>query len=311
MKINIHDYQKINESFSPILVYHLGQRSGFFSEYLTMLQAILYCLQTGIQFQLYSKDANFAISDGWSDIFEPFCQEQTSPLHRFLNPRFPTPKFKFKLCKAAAPIVKTLCQCKYLTYELWNEFRAVDFDETPIHLEAFNQHASAMQIYREINQMVWRLKPEIQKQINSLLCKIKLPNSYSVVHIRSGDKIKEAKPYSIHEYIEKLKQITDIQNVLVLTDDYTNYTNLIENYPNLNFYTLENPKQKGYQHRAQKRLSSKDKYSNYLTFLAGIQAAVNGKFYLGTNSSNVSTFVRLKNDEGKYHAIDAFLDNSI
>ena len=304
MILNRQDYQRKNESFSPVLAYRLGRRSGFFSEYLTMLQAILYCLQEDIQFQLFSKDANFAMREGWTDFFEPFCPEQTSPLHLVFNPRFPTPKFRFKLRKFAAPIIKILCDCDYLTYELWSKLRATDFDNTSIHLTAFDHQSSAIQIYRELNQMIWRLKPEVHRHIDTLLNNINLPNSYCAVHIRSGDKIKEADPYSIHAYMEKIKEISDTENVLVLTDDYSNYTALVKNYPKFNFYTLESAKLKGYYHRAHKRQSPEDKQSNYLNFLAGIEAATNAGAYLGTNSSNVSTFIRLKMDANKYHAID-------
>ena len=57
--------------------------------------------------------------------------------------------------------------------------------------------------------------------------------------------------------------------MLVLTDDYTNYKRLVENYPELHFYTLEGPQQTGYQHRVNKRRSKTEKRADYIKFLAG------------------------------------------
>ena len=159
----------------------------------------------------------FCNARGVDGFFRALCPEQTSPLHLVFNPRFPTPKFRFKLRKLPLHHQK-LCDCDYLTHELWSKLRATDFDNTSIHLAAFDRQSSAIQIYRELNQMIWRLKP-VHRHIDTLLNNINLPYSYCAVHIRSGDKIKEADPYSIHAYMEKIKEISDTENVLVLTDD--------------------------------------------------------------------------------------------
>ena len=52
-------YQKVNEKFESVLVFHVGESAGFFSEYNCMILVMLYCLQHKIQFKLYSRDANF------------------------------------------------------------------------------------------------------------------------------------------------------------------------------------------------------------------------------------------------------------
>lgn len=304
MPIELETYRRINEAFPKKLAYHLGSRSGFFAEYVNMLQGIVYCLQNNIQFQLYSKDANFATQHGWTDFFEPFCLEQTSPLHRVFNPRFPTPKFRFQLRKAGAPIVKKLCGCHYLTYEIWPGMNTNCFDTSQVTIDALGQTGSAMEIFREVTRMTWHLKASIREQIATIQQQLALPETYGAIHIRSGDKIKEAKPFPHHVYIEKLQSAADVEDVFVLTDDYNNFRQLVQNYPELNFYTLEREHQTGYQHRVNKRRSSAEKQLDYLTFLAGIEAAAATKAYVGTFSSNVSTFLRLRMDQNKCYAID-------
>ena len=63
-------YQKVNEKFESVLVFHVGESAGFFSEYNCMILVMLYCLQHKIQFKLYSRDANFGYEKGWTDFFE-------------------------------------------------------------------------------------------------------------------------------------------------------------------------------------------------------------------------------------------------
>jgi hypothetical protein len=269
-----------------------------------MLQGIVYCLQNDIQFQLYSKDANFATNHGWTDFFEPFCVEQTSPLHRVFNPRFPSPKFRFKLRKAGAPIVKKLCRCHYLTYEIWSGMNANRFDTSPISLDALGENGSAIDIFRKVTTMTWRLKASVQDKINAISQTLDLPQQYGAIHVRSGDKVKEANPYPLHAYIEKLKNLADVEDVFVLTDDYNNFKQLVKDYPTLKFHTLEREHQSGYHHRVNKRRSTKEKQLDYLTFLAGIETAAAANAYVGTYSSNVSTFLRLRMDKNACHAID-------
>ena len=304
MPIERETYRRINEAFPKKLAYHLGSRSGFFAEYVNMLQGIVYSLQNNIQFQLYSKDANFATHHGWTDFFEPFCVEQTSPLHRVFNPRFPTPKFRFQLRKAGAPVVKMLCGCHYLSYEIWSGMNANRLDTSPISLDAIGLNGTAMDIFREVTSMTWRLKSSIRGQIESIQQHLALPETYGAIHIRSGDKIKEAKPFTHHAYIERLQTTADVEGIFVLTDDYNNFRQLVQDYPQLSFYTLEREHQTGYHHRINKRRSRNEKQLDYLNFLASIEIAAGAKTYVGTFSSNVSTFLRIRMDEHKCHAVD-------
>lgn len=81
----LNKYKELNESYKPILVYHVGIDAGFFSEFNDLIFMILYCLEHKIQFKLYSDDANFGIEKGWQDYFEPFCEEVHERFHRIYN----------------------------------------------------------------------------------------------------------------------------------------------------------------------------------------------------------------------------------
>ena len=304
MRITPETYLKLNTGHSQKLAYHLGSRSGFFAEYVNMLQGILFCLINGIEFQLYSKDTNFSTGRGWEEFFQPFCKEQTSPLHRCLNPRFPTPKFRFKLRKACAPALKFISRSDYLTYEVWDQLPPIPKRDQEIQLKALQREGSLLEIYRELVQMTWRLEPKIQQEIQAIFQAHKLPEHYLALHIRSGDKIKEARFYPLESYIEKLKSLSQTSNVLVLTDDYSNYKRLVENYPELHFYTLESPQQTGYQHRVNKRHSKTEKRADYIKFLAGIEASAQAEHFIGTYTSSIATFLRLRMPDHSCHGVD-------
>jgi hypothetical protein len=168
-------------------------------------------------------------------------------------------------------------------------------DTSPISLDAVGLNGTAMDIFREVTSMTWRLKSSIRGQIESIQQHLALPETYGAIHIRSGDKIKEAK---------RLQTTADVEGIFVLTDDYNNFRQLVQDYPQLSFYTLEREHQTGYHHRINKRRSRNEKQLDYLNFLASIEIAAAAKTYVGTFSSNVSTFLRIRMDEHKCHAVD-------
>lgn len=312
-----HTYQKINESFEKTLVFHLGSRSGFFSEYNYMLLCMIYCLQHEIQFQLYSQDLSIAVHNGWTDFFEPFCPETSNGLHRLFNSRFPRPTPQFKLRKAFGPLVKILIGCDYLTYELWDEFRKLSSESNvkgPM-LKVDNSLGPSTQCQapsspplrarcRELVEMTWRLKPEIKKEISEEGAKAELPENYLAVHIRGGDKIKEYEGSPITAYMDKLQSVSDLRNVLVMTDDYRIFEQLNMDYPDWNFYTLENSKQQGYQHRKNKQKNAEEKREGTIRLFAGIELAAAAEHFVGTFSSNVGKYLGMRMAPECCHAVD-------
>jgi hypothetical protein len=84
-QLDLSSYQKVNGSFGKRLIYHAGIDCGFCVELNYMINAMLYCLAKGYRFQLYSDDANFGTSKGWTEYFEPFCEEVHEAFHHKYN----------------------------------------------------------------------------------------------------------------------------------------------------------------------------------------------------------------------------------
>ena len=109
------------------IIYHLGAYCGFYSEFNSMVLAILYCRRHGIDFALYSKDAIFSQGAGWKDYFLPFCKESHNPIHNRINLRGRKPSGrKNKLLLLA---YKSMFPKNILTFELWETFRNIDHTE--------------------------------------------------------------------------------------------------------------------------------------------------------------------------------------
>ncbi len=302
--MDLQTYRRLNESFEKTLVFHLGSRAGFFSEYNTMIQAMTYCLLHRIRFELYSGDANFQICRGWADYFEPFCPEQTYLLHSVFNYRFPRSGVKFSLRKqVGGPLLKAVSRCDYLTYDLWNEFRKQVADE-PLAIPALGWQGSFRQLCRELVELTWRFVPEAAEAVGAEMRRIVLPPEYVGVHIRGGDKIKEYHGSPPSAYIEKLQSATDIRDVLVMTDDYRTFERLCADYPNWRFYTLESPAQKGYQHRVYKRKTVAQKRQDYIRLFAGVELMAAARHFVGTFTSNIGVFLGMRIPPDRCHAVD-------
>lgn len=92
----LSEYKKLNNSFDREYIFHVGADAGFYSEVSNMVSAILYCLKYGYRFKMYSKTGNFAYEKGWTDFFEPFCDETTFYLHHRYNARYTAPRIRSK-----------------------------------------------------------------------------------------------------------------------------------------------------------------------------------------------------------------------
>ena len=159
------------------IIFHLGSEAGFFSEFNNMVLAILYCHQNNINFKLYSKDANFAYEKGWTDYFEPFCEEVTESFHSAYNNRMPLfipNSLKYKIKKN---IYKILYHFDFYTYELWKNFHNHELEKERFVID--NKDMDCLDASQYIINKIWRYNEHTHKTINDFVQKISLPNRYT------------------------------------------------------------------------------------------------------------------------------------
>jgi len=285
-------YKKINESYRRTLVFHLGVDAGFFSEVNNMLLAMFYCLNKGIRFSLYDRDAWFS-KEGWTEFFEPFCRTYKNPVHRKINSRMGQPVDKFhryitrKWYKFLHPKV-------YLTHELWNRFRDSELTQQSYSLPELGIRGNVKEGCRELIHVIWRYNPETRASITNLVRQVGLSEKYIGFHIRGGDKFKEDQLHPAADYFNKAMEVSECRTAFVLTDDYRIIETIREHYPEWKIYTLCRQEERGYLHQEFMQQDKSVIRRQILRLLASIDILARAEYFIGTFSSNPGMFMGMR-----------------
>ena len=321
-------YLEINSSYKKKLIFHVGCSAGFFSEYNNMVFAIAYCLKNKIQFQLFSKDANFGIDKGWTDFFEPFCIELHDNFHIALNRRQRYPNIKniakgiyreLKYKQESVPWLydrfkpymlfqyfkeqyfKRKYCFDYYTFELWNKFRKYDPYSNPNILNEFIQTdiytGTFRKLFQDIIQFTWRYNAETKIEIENIIDLLKLPNKYIGMHIRGGDKINEDTVFSYTKYFDLLSNSNaykDLNHIFLLTDDFSILEMAKNDYPQYTFYSFCKPDENGYDNSKFNGFSKTERKKRLSTLFGSIEILSNSELFIGVYNSNPGMYLDLR-----------------
>ncbi len=304
-QLDLAAYRAVNESFRRRLVCRIGVDCGFFVEMNYMVNAMLYCLAHRIQFQLYSCDANFGTGIGWTEYFQPFCKEVSETYHR---------KYNFHQPPSWKRILKTVVRQRSLRSAAWKvkltyrtfigriiglwiyKERVLTNQDvkatTNVHffIPELDIDGDYIEVYGLIAKMVWRLRPEIMEQELEIKRELLLPNSYSGIQIRGGDKAKEAQLINGKEMVSALHpQKGDC--VFALADNFLQLEALRNEFPHLRILSLCQPHEKGYYHQAFSHLAPQQKKESIIRLLISVDILLQGKAYIGTITSGPSVFI--------------------
>jgi hypothetical protein len=289
-KMNLLEkYTLLNNSFKKELTFHLGTLQGFYSEYVSMILAMLYCLDNKIKFVLYSKDANFGYEKGWTDFFLPFCEEADDEFNHKYNSGAADYKKKFN-----PHIIKyhLLNRNKFLTFELRPYFRSKSFKKKQFYVPELGIDGGLPEACRVLINLTWRYNGATQNVINQIISSLHLPQNYVGFHIRSGDKYIETELLGVEQYVEESQnRRSDLKNAFILTDNYELVEAFNDLFKEWNVCTLCKKEEKGYFHGdfvKQNKLYKKERFEN---FFASIEVLNNATVFIGTFSSNVGLFM--------------------
>lgn len=266
------------------MIYHVGAYCGFYSEFNSMVLAILYCRRHGINFKIYSKDAIFSINDGWNDYFLPFCKESHFPLHHRINLRGRKPTGRKN--RLLLQIYKTLFPKTALTFELWDTFRNID--HTELSTEETRQQSG------RIIDEIYRFNPQTTQRIEQMIDSLDMHGPYIGFHIRGGDKKFEHDLLSIDKYISQAEELSNIRQGVISTDDYRNFEALCKQYPNWKFYTLTPQTNQGYYQDQFTKLTPQQRYEELLIMFASMELLSRSELTICTFSSNIGMFLGMR-----------------
>lgn len=316
------NYNKINKSFSRHVVYRIGLDAGFFSEYNNMILAMAWCLRNRVQFELFSRNANFGFNRGWQDYFEPFCSETTSEYHLKYNRRPPP----FGKNKYFPFIVRKLIQHGYLdnslnylppyshllrslkiggllTQDIFVKARSQDLEEV-VELPEICFKGNVRALCKYLTDITWKFNYDIQNEIDSLIETIKLPEAYLGFHVRCGDKHVEYDQLPIEDYIRKAISISVLKKAFVLTDDYRVLVKLRKTYSDWQFLSLCQEHERGYFNDEFNNLKADEKRIRYIRFFASMVVLERAYHFIGTFSSNPGMFLGMRMLPEKCHGLD-------
>jgi len=323
-ELDLSSYRKVNESFSRKMVCRIGIDCGFFTEMNYMVNAMLYCLDHRVKFLLYSEDANFATGVGWTEYFQPFCEEVHERFHRKYNfHKMPSWKQIINGCRKQKSMNLILWKLKLMlrtiigrlitfwTYRecvLLSQDVSVDTDRHYIVSE-LEINGSYHEVFALLTRMIWKFQPEILYQKQKYIDLLSLPTLYNGIHIRDGDKISEAKLIGGTQIMQLLPPKNNLC-VFVLTDDYRQFQELQIKYPTIQFLTLCQPEERGYNHKTFCQMPPESRKEAIIRLMISVDFLLSSHAFVGSITTGPNIFVmKLRVNDSLVRAVDCNKEN--
>lgn len=297
-------YRARNSRCQKKFVFHLTGR-GFASEIKILLCAMLYCLENGIEFRLYSRGWNGKTRRGWRDYFLPFCREVNSPFF-YRKTAMGLTSFERLQQRVHERFMPNLLT----THQLWSEIisfaqteRIYNYPDLGIRGNVFH----AMQVllgmvyrYNACTLAEWAKDDEL----------ISLMKPYVGVHARRGDKVaeasKEADRFEARDYLDRVdfKKI-GTSKLFLATDDHAVIHEFEDEVPEgVDVVSFCDPNSNGHVQKKFNKQNSREKRESMLQLLRDIRFLVESEEFVGTFSSNVGWLIGLLKSEENCHSVD-------
>lgn len=306
---NVEEYRKLNDSYSKSCVFHIGIDAGFFSEFNYLVFTILYCLENNIKLKLYSKDANFGYKDGWTDYFLPFTEEEYDSYHSFFN-RHPTGltlkevllsknlgllrwKLKNDGMIFLADTFKYFIRKNYFDYYTHNISPNIGLKNKEYTINGF-VNGDYINAYNQVFDLLWRFNDSVSAIMENLIHDLNLPDNYIACQIRGGDKFIEYNLLSVETYLLKIKKVSSLKDVFVLTDDYRIIEQLRSKAPDYNWYTLCKESEKGYFNSTFSNSDSEIKKKQMINLFTSVELLIRSSVFIGTITATPCCVVGIK-----------------
>lgn len=297
-------YQRLNSSFAKKLIYRINSGGGFYSEYNNILPAMLYCLTHKIRFVMSSTPGPLTYEKGWEDYFLPFCEEDNDER---IN-RYNTRRYKKHFLKSVIynTFLKFSSPYKYVTNHVWVRMHKKKFLFGNFEIKELGIDGNILDACNKLHSIVYRYTPSVEKLIRETKETLNLPLKYAGMHVRGGDKIREAEILSPDHYMSELKKRSECKDVFVLTDDYRLFSHLEEGYKDYRFYTTCSKEETGYFMDDLNTQDKKIRYLKYITLLVAMDVLKNAEISIGTLSANPGLFLKFTMPQGKFINIEEY-----
>lgn len=306
-------YNKINNSFSKRLCYHVGYDAGLHSEVDAMMQMMLFCYKHEIKFILYADDANFSSGHGWEEFFLPFCEMAHEKENMYANKRHPRKikiiiKHPFMVLKEYIGERKLRKKYDYLTQDLFdyaiklkNKVSTTEIIEWP----EFNVKGVTFDQFGKLANLALHYNEKTTKEIEARIEELNLPSNYYSIQFRKGDKITEYKEEELNTVGQAVKNIEknnfDVKDIFVMADDYRQIYELKRLKPEWNIYTLTREDERGYKNREFNSKPWEFKRKEMIKLFSMIEICMNSDMHFGNKQSCVDNYIHsIREDKGYF-----------
>lgn len=292
-------YIELNNSFRRTLYINLNNRQGFYSEFNSLLLAMLYALQYKYRLVLCSKDSPFFANQGMSKFFVPVIPETKNHLLNKIVRR----ELENGITSKLGSIYKLFNQNIYSSDIFWfthsNWFANMKFSIPELGINGDIKDAMRILI-----PLIYNFNPSYRQKIDDYRKTIKIDGSYVGFHVRCGDKRTEREIIEPQKYIELVKEKTSIRQGFVFTDDYEAFEILKKTYPEWTLYTSCMPSESGYSNASFSNENESTKEKELIKMFASIDILLKSDIFVGSFSSNPGLFIALQKKDCNMIGVD-------
>ena len=186
-------------------------------------------------------------------------------------------------------------QGHWLAFRTYGEYVRLNQDvatnpATHYNIPALGINCSYYEAYAMLARMIWKLRPEIVKQIADAKIRFSLPQVYAGVQIRGGDKATETQLISGRRVVETL-QPENGECVFALADDYRELERVRSVFPQLRIVSLCQPGEEGYYHQQFSALDPQEKKAGIIRLLVSVDIMLHAHKFSGSITTGPSVFI--------------------
>jgi hypothetical protein len=304
-------YSRPDRYFKDVCVYRIGNHAGFFSEINNMIMAMIYCYENKIKFKLYSIDTLYC-DDLWNDFLNQFTDKVTHPFHQVYNGRdaeivkksdFDGPEFRDirQYLDREFPD-QEIC----LTQNIWPHFRNHKIYGSHHHVDTNVFRGYMINVGHQIINAIWSFTSRTRADVRYIKKSIRIDTPYAGLHIRRGDKLREAKFKPLQDYLKIVDTVTKQENfpVFVATDDQRVIEDIKKLSPKRPVYHFVFPENNGFDMDKFSVLNKQQQKQQIIQLLAEVEMLIEAQLFVGSFTSNVGMFVGMARDGREIYGVD-------
>ncbi|USO02137.1 MAG: hypothetical protein H6850_03425 [Alphaproteobacteria bacterium] len=252
--------------FCPIPrgVFEFKWTEGFGATIYSLLTRLEHCLVRKYYFSM-SEPLGFG---HWTDFFKPFWDHARKEKFHHTLPKVPNTNPRLVIYKE--------------------------------HVQGYNEKNGKniffLKDYKYMLDKIYHYRDDIQQEIENIIQSKHLPENYSCIHIRRGDRTNHGKcpcKSEVPEYIEALRKLDpNPECVFIATDDERIIQEVKEHLPDIK--TLSQTEQQGFDHNTFFSTPYTEKRNIYLQLFAEIEIATRSKYFIGTYCSVLSHLMQAR-----------------